>query len=492
MSLKTYLTKKIGGKKIAGCLTGKLEDLRRLTELQNIPVTNPGLKAFLSGLARDIDDDSGIASLFVRLGGLLNPQCKKKLVENLIFNWAVTGSKIRWALNSKEYWVPSLVAVSPTMRCNLSCTGCYSGLYSKDGELSEAEIDDIFSQCKRMGAYFVVVSGGEPFAMKRTLLELFKKHGDMYFLTYTNGTMLDEPTVKELARLGNVAPAISVEGYQEHTDSRRGEGIDAKVLQAMERLNRHGVLFGMSVTYTSNNIDLITRDEFIRYYLDRGVIFAWYFMFMPVGKDPILELVPTPEQRLFCGERVAELRRRHPMFIADFWNDGPAVGGCLAGARSYLHVLNSGRIEPCVFAHFGVDNIREKSILEAANSPFFKAIRREFPYNEEGNLKRPCMIIDNPHVLRKVVEEHLVPEGHEHSEAIIRDPEVVEWVDRYAERFKNLVDPIWLRMIEDPGYRWYREGQEYRDLFRFKKSDKPPAPKWAQGKKKERVFVSGS
>ena len=160
MSLKTYFAKKIGGKKIAGCLTGKLEDLRKLTELQNIPVNNPGLKAFLRGLARDIDEDRGMASLFVRLGQLLNPQCKKKLVENLIFNWAVTGSKLRWTLNSKDYWVPSLVVVSPTMRCNLNCTGCYSGLYSKDGELSEAEIDDIFSQCKRMGAYFVVISGG--------------------------------------------------------------------------------------------------------------------------------------------------------------------------------------------------------------------------------------------------------------------------------------------------------------------------------------------
>jgi hypothetical protein len=114
-----------------------------------------------------------------------------------------------------------------------------------------------------------------------------------------------------------------------------------------------------------------------------------------------------------------------------------------------------------------MDNIRDKSILEAANSPFFKAIRREFPYNQEGNLKRPCMIIDNPEVLRKVVQNHLAPEGHEHSEDIIRDPEVVAWVDDYARRFKNLVDPIWLEMIQDPNYRWYREGADYRNLFRF-------------------------
>jgi hypothetical protein len=152
--------------------------------------------------------------------------------------------------------------------------------------------------------------------------------------------------------------------------------------------------------------------------------------------------------------------------MADFWNDGPAVSGCLAGGRQYLHILNSGRIEPCVFAHFGLDNIREVSILEAVNSPFFNAIRREFPYNDIANLKRPCMIIDNPQVLRKVVSEHLVLQGHRHSEDIIHDPEVVEWIDGYAERLKDLTDPGWLKLIEDPNYRWYKHGREYQELFR--------------------------
>ena len=188
-------------------------------------------------------------------------------------------------------------------------------------------------------------------------------------------------------------------------------------------------------------------------------------MFMPVGKDPDLDLVPTPEQRVAFGRRIAEARKVLPVFLADFWNDGPAVDGCLAGGRRYLHILNSGRIEPCVFAHFGVDNIREKTILEAANSPFFRSIRERFPYNEKGNLMRPCMIIDNPHVLREVVAKHVVPQGHEHSEDIIRDPRVVQWVDQYAAHFQQLTDPEWERMINDPAGRWYHEGPAYKGLF---------------------------
>lgn len=102
------------------------------------------------------------------------------------------------------------------------------------------------------------------------------------------------------------------------------------------------------------------------------------------------------------------------------------------------------------------------------------------------------MIIDNPEVLRKVVGEHLVPEGHEHSEDIIHDPYVADWVDRYAEAFRKLVDPVWGELIEDPEYRWYKEGREYKELFRFKHSDAPPVPDWARSKEKEKVGVSGA
>jgi MoaA/NifB/PqqE/SkfB family radical SAM enzyme len=330
-------------------------------------------------------------------------------------------------------------------------------------------MDRVLDEQRENGSHFVVISGGEPYLLKDQLLRLFEKHNDILFLTYTNSSLLDDETVKELGRLGNVTPAISVEGYEAETDARRGKGVHQQVLEAMERLKREGIIFGISVTYTSQNIDTITTDEFVQYYLDRGAFFAWYFMFMPVGKDPILELVPTPEQRVYVGQRVAALRDKYPLFMADFWNDGPAAGGCMAGARRYLHIVNSGRIEPCVFAHFGVDNIRDTTVLEAANSPFFRAIREKFPYNDEGNLRRPCMIIDNPEVLREVVDTYMVPEGHKHSEDIIHDPKVVRWVDEYAEAFRLLADPLWDKDINDPNHRWNKEGEEYKGLFKYYK-----------------------
>ncbi len=477
MILSQEIIKALAVPSLSRCLTGNMEDLRILLLLEKTPFPSPLLRAFLKRLKRDLENGGGVfANLLVRIGRFANPVARRRIIRNLIFHWGVRGANIRTRIRSSGKWVPFMVAISPTMRCNLNCHGCYSGLYSKQGELNEEELDRLFVECKSMGDYFVVLTGGEPFLLQDSLLRLFRKHKDMFFLTFTNGTLFDDPLVKELARLGNVAPALSLEGFESETDRRRGPGVHARVLRSMDLLRSKGVLFGMSVTYASDNLDVVVQDCFIEAMIEKGISFAWYFMFIPVGKDPILELVPTPEQRIQCGRRVAQMRKKYGLFMADFWNDGPAVGGCLAGARRYMHVLNSGRVEACVFAHFGVDNIREKSLLEAANSSFFNAIREAFPFNEKANLRRPCIITDNPQVLRRLVNEYVIAQGHSHSEDIIRDPSITQWIDDYAQRLKELTEAEWFEMIENPESRWYKEKYEYRNLFKLGK--RGPNDQW--------------
>ncbi len=468
MSVKNALLKRFIVNKISNSLTGDIKNLKKLVTLSERFDVQPSVKNFMNNLKNAIDEDRAFARLFLRIGKAMSPSYRKKIVRNLIYNQFIEGAKKRESLSVNGNWVPGFFVVSPTMRCNLRCTGCYAGLYTKEGDLPEKELDRILGEARDTGIYFTVISGGEPYLLKSSLLRIFKKYNDMFFLTYTNGTFLDKTVAKELAGLGNVAAAISVEGYEEETDNRRGRGVYGKIMKAMDNLKREGVLFGISVTYTRYNIDVVTDDKFIEYYMNKGAIFGWYFMFMPVGKDPILDLVPTPEQRVYTGKKVAALREKYPMFLADFWNDGPAAGGCLAGGRQYLHILNSGNVEPCVFAHFCSGNIKGKTLLEVANSPFFKAIRQRFPYNGNGNLKRPCMIIDNPEVLRDLVDEYGVVPGHDHSESIVHDPEVIDWVNNYSEEFKKLTDPEWEKEINDPDSRWYKEGAEYKQLFRFR------------------------
>jgi len=446
-------------------LSGQEKDLKRLAMFGKT-VSSGLTKNFFNFLEQAIEKKSPFAQLFLSLGQDLNHNYKQKLVENLIYNQFIKGEKIRQNNRDKGLFTPLLLVISPTMRCNLFCTGCYAGKYQRSEDLPEEIVDDILKQAKELGIYFIVISGGEPYIRKDMWLRLFAKYNDMYFLTFTNGTLIDQSLAKELARLGNVAPGISVEGFCQETDARRGQGVYAKVLQAMDNLKKEGCLFGFSGTVTKNNNELLSSEEFIKFYIDKGAKFGWFFMFMPVGKEPDVEMIPTPEQRLVYGNKIKKLREKYPIFAADFWNDGAAVGGCMAG-RSYMHILYNGNVEPCVFTHFAIDNVKNKSLKEIFNSDFFKFFRDKHPYSKNKNLMRPCAVIDNPEILREAVEKFQASPSHEGSDAVIKDPKVVSFIDQYSQKFKALTDPIWEKeYLNNPESTWYKEGENYKATFK--------------------------
>jgi MoaA/NifB/PqqE/SkfB family radical SAM enzyme len=369
----------------------------------------------------------------------ISPNCRRKFVENFIINALLKGGAEREEFAGREGFLPPfLIVISPTMRCNLRCPGCYAGDYAKDFGLEIGVVDDIIGQAREMGIYFITFTGGEIFT-RPDIFEMYEKYDDVYFQLYTNGLLITEDVARRLSELGNVAPMISVEGFREETNSRRGEGVFDKVTDVMERLKRHGIVFGFSATAMRNNTHLLSSDEFIDYMVEKGCLVGWYFQYVPMGRRPDLNMMATPEQRNTLRERITALRLRKPIFIGDFWDDGPSVGGCIAGGRQYLHINANGDIEPCVFAHFAVDNIKNKTLKEALQSDFFKAIRARQPY--DGNLLRPCMIIDSPHVLRELVSEFRACPTHPGAGSLLT--ELAPGLDEYARRFGEITNPIW-------------------------------------------------
>jgi MoaA/NifB/PqqE/SkfB family radical SAM enzyme len=209
----------------------------------------------------------------------------------------------------------------------------------------------------------------------------------------------------------------------------------------MDILRRKGVIFGFSATVTRENNELVVSDEFLDHYIEKGCFLGWYFNYIPIGREPNLDLMPTPEQRMYRVERLNRIRNSKDIILADFWNDGALTGGCIAGGREYFHVTYSGDVEPCVFCHFAVDNVREKSLVEIINSPFFNTIRSHQPFNE--NLLCPCMLIDNPEVIRLVVKETGAHPTHEGAESLIST--YSEFLDAYSQEYRQLSRRIWER-----------------------------------------------
>ena len=372
-------------------------------------------------------------------------KCWDRFATNLFINSVVYGRPKREAFKqSHDCPAPFFFVISPTMRCNLRCTGCYAGSYEQREELSFDVIDRILTDAEDMGTYFISVSGGEPF-IRKDLLELCRKHDDLYFQVYTNGTLVDERLAKQIAKLGNVAPCISVEGFEQETDYRRGKGTFNKVIKAMESLRKEGIIFGFSAMPTRYNASVVASEEFFKFYMEQGCSFCWLFQYIPIGRDPDTDLMMTPEQRLALRSKTREVRNKYPIFIGDFWNDGDFTKGCIAASRreaGYFHINARGDVEPCVFVHFAKDNIndiyqRGGHLSDALKSDFFQAIRDGQPWSQDHRF--PCMIIDNPQCLRHIVEATKPYPTSQEIEPMICQPALIERLDNYSQKLREII-----------------------------------------------------
>ena len=232
---------------------------------------------------------------------------RRAFFENFILNGNLIGWKKQEEARTKYGCnIPWAILLDPTSACNLHCTGCWAAEYGNKLNLSFDEIDSIITQGKELGVYIYIYTGGEPMVRRNDLIALCNKHHDCEFLCFTNATLIDEAFADEMLRVKNFVPAISVEGFEEATDSRRGEGVFQKVRHAMDILKAKKLPFGVSCCYTSANMESISSENFVDGLVAWGAKFAWYFHYMPVGNDAAPELLPTPEQREELYHRVRE------------------------------------------------------------------------------------------------------------------------------------------------------------------------------------------
>lgn len=358
----------------------------------------------VAGIKKVFAEPDGIWRKFIlSLWSDVDDRQRRHLFETIAVNGSLIGSAEQRE-NAKKYGcnVPWAILLDPTSACNLRCTGCWAAEYGHKLNLTLDELESIIAQGEALGCYLYIYSGGEPLVRKKDILTLCERHPECGFLAFTNGTLIDDAFADEMLRVGNFVPAISVEGFEAETDFRRGKGCYRAVMDAMERLRSRKLFFGVSCCYTSKNTDVIGSEEYFDAMVEWGARFAWFFTYMPVGKDAVPELMVTAEQREYMYRRIREFRKTKPLFTMDFWNDGEFVGGCIAGGRKYLHINANGDMEPCAFVHYADSNIRTHTLLQALQNPLFMAYHEGQPFN--SNMLRPCPVLDNPERLPEMVE----------------------------------------------------------------------------------------
>ena len=316
------------------------------------------------------------------------------------------AAKIRAEAEKAGEHIPPFLIASITSKCNLHCAGCYSRCNhaTEDTEPVQQLTGDewlaIFREAEEIGISYILLAGGEPM-LRRDIIEAAGKMQNIIFPIFTNGTYLDADYFQLFDRCRNLIPVMSIEGGKKETDIRRGEGVYEKLIANMDALHEKGLLFGVSVTVTTQNVKEVISTDFLDTLVTRGCKLVVYVEFVPVTEES-KELAPGHGERIMLKDGITRLRKEYPeMVFVSFPGDEKSSGGCIAAGRGFFHINSHGGAEPCPFSPYSDINVRDTSLRSALQSRLFLALQEGDMLEDAHN--GGCVLYEK----RKQVEELL-------------------------------------------------------------------------------------
>lgn len=292
------------------------------------------------------------------------------------------ASKTRLKLEEEGLHVPGFLIASITSRCNLHCAGCYSRCSNATNDdpaveqLTAEQWLRIFREAEALGVSFILLAGGEPM-IRRDILEQAGQMQNMLFPIFTNGTFFDEQYFSLLDQRRNLIPVLSIEGGREITNARRGSGIYECVSANMETFRQKGLIFGASITVTTENVEEVTSPAFLDTLAQKGCKLVIYVEFVPVTEEA-RHLAPGEAERAYMAKAMEALRKTYAeMVLLSFPGDELAMGGCMAAGREFFHINSHGGAEPCPFSPYSDVNVKDTSLREAIASPLFQKLQSQ-------------------------------------------------------------------------------------------------------------------
>ena len=298
------------------------------------------------------------------------------------------ASSTRLKLEQEGLHVPGFLIASITSSCNLHCAGCYSRCNNATvdtvpvEQLSGDEWLRVFREAEELGVSFIMLAGGEPL-IRRDVIEAAGRMPSIIYPIFTNGTFIDDRYFKLLDECRNLVPVLSIEGGPEITDARRGEGIYDLVTRNMKKFRDKGLIFGASITVTTENVREVTSREFVRGLAEQGCKLVIYVEFVPVTEEAKY-LAPGEQERAVMARAIDALRADYDdMVLLSFPGDELAMGGCMAAGREFFHINSHGGAEPCPFSPYSDSNVKQTSLKEAIRSRLFEQLREQHVLEEE-------------------------------------------------------------------------------------------------------------
>jgi len=300
---------------------------------------------------------------------------------------------------------------SITNRCNLHCKGCYHQALQRlsKPEISGEKIRSIFSEARELGISFAVLAGGEPLVRKE-ILDITKDYPEIICLVFTNGLLIDDPLLAKLKGQRNFVPVISLEGWEEHTDERRGEGVYEHLKRITEKIKSIGLFWSVSLTVTRSNFATITNHQFISSLFNLGCKLFFFVEYTPITEGTE-DWVITDEQRANILALRDSFRKEFPALFIAVPGDEEEIGGCLSAGRGFVHISAEGDVEPCPFAPYSDTNLRDSSLKDALQSEFLKTIREN--HEKLSETEGGCALWVEREWVRSLLHEKSVREIHD-------------------------------------------------------------------------------
>ncbi len=386
-----------------------------------------------------------LPTLIFRTLRTADKRCLAKFAWNFGWKGLLSVEKFKRRIKRGEYFPPFLY-LSIINSCNLRCQGCWVDVEAKDA-INLDTLNRTITDAKRHGNSFFGILGGEPF-MHPGLLDLLAAHPDCYFQVFTNGQLITEKTAQRLRKLGNVTPLISIEGREITSDERRGRGeVFTRTLRGLDNCLRAGLLTGVATSLCQSNIDELLTETWLRELIARGVHYAWYHTYRPVGPKPNIQLSLRPDQLVRVRKFVVEMRAKLPIAMIDAYYDDRGQALCPMSTGISHHISPRGDIEPCPIIQFATENIRDQRgiFTTMRDSAFLKDFRELSSHHTRG-----CVVLERPDLVRQLVVKHGA------RDTTVRGTAMAE-LDAMTPRFSQ-----WLPGEEVPEKHWmYRLSKKY-------------------------------
>ncbi len=343
--------------------------------------------------------------MYLKMAKRVLLETDKRLVWKLAWNMGYKGmrsvQRYKKRLKRGEYFPPFLY-ISIINSCNLRCQGCWVDVAAERQTIDLQAMNRLIGEAKQAGNSFFGILGGEPF-MHPELLEILGQHPDCYFQVFTNGQLITDAVAKELRRLGNVTPLVSIEGTEIVSDERRGRtGVYSRSMAGLQHCLDNKVLTGVCTSLCRTNIDDLLTEAWVDRLIEMGAMYLWYHTYRPVGPDANPELALSPEQQRRARQFVVDMRVKKPIGVIDAYYDDRGQALCPAATGISHHISPWGDIEPCPIVQFAKESIHEeRPLVEKFQQSAFLRDFRELA----SSTTRGCIVLERPDLLKAACRE---------------------------------------------------------------------------------------